>query len=61
MLSFLLSHKAEILVCLLAVVGAFSVVLKTIAPLTSSDLDDKWYARLEKLIALLEKLSLNVR
>lgn len=61
MLSWLLSNKLEILMVLMAIVTGASLVLKTVSPLTKSLKDDKWLARLEKLLGVLEKLALNVR
>jgi hypothetical protein len=57
----LLSNKLEILMVLMAIVTGASLVLKTVSPLTKSLKDDKWLARLEKLLGVLEKLALNVR
>ena len=61
MLSWILNHKMEVLTIATAAITGASVLLKALAPMTKTIADDKWLARLEKLLAVLEKLALNVR
>lgn len=58
---FTLDNLSLLLLALMAVVTGASVALKGIAPLTKTVKDDKWLARLEALLAVLEKLALNVK
>lgn len=61
MLDTILNHKLEILTVALAVIGAASVCLNVLAPLTKNKVDDRAAGLLKALVGALEKLSLNVR
>lgn len=60
-MSWLTTHYLDVLNVILVTVGAASVVVAAVAPLTKTDSDDKWAVRLKKAHDLLSKVSLNVK
>lgn len=58
---WIVDHWKELALIVTGVVTAASVSLHALAPLTSTDADDRASRWLDKLVALLEKLALNKR
>jgi hypothetical protein len=58
-MSWLSSHGPEILTWALVIVGSASVLVRGIAPLTKTKLDDKLGSALSTLHGLLGKVALN--
>lgn len=58
-MSWILDNWMTVLVVILTVIGAASVVVKAIAPLTASKTDDKVAGWLDKVHAWLSRVALN--
>jgi hypothetical protein len=58
-MSWIVANWMTLLTVVLTVVGAASVAVKLIAPLTATKTDDKVAGWLDKVVAVLSKLALN--